>query len=221
MRLVARFQLRGSKEFTLSSDEKQSEQKDNAMVNELTLIESVFSELQHLRGIEFLQKIELLNQETQEFHVFYLAEVRGAKVLFDSAGQIWMNEAEIARATDMSEPAIAMAIKRLMESDLSEFVSLNRLLSRDRSGREVELTFFDEETVAAIITRMNRRSVKAMEFLKERKSIIQAVRGLFFDYAQLTSRRNQELQLEAYYAKRDLEDRMRQELEDHYGGEIE
>jgi hypothetical protein len=153
----------------------------------------LMTELHNRLGIDF-ESYEYLDDDKGGKHLYFIADVRGAKVYFDKLGQIWMTEAEIVRAIHMSESAVKNAIQRLTDSNLGEAICvLHRLYSTDRRGHKRLMTFYDEETVAAIITRGRDQSAKALEFLAERKHIIQTVRYIVFSHSLSQREKNQAL----------------------------
>jgi phage regulator Rha-like protein len=162
-------------------------------MSDLSMLPTIIAELQKQYGMIYEETI-YLEDEQGERHLFFVATIRGARVFFDESGQIWMTEAEIARVTDMSKQAVRNAIRRLADSDLGEAIcQVHNLFTSNRRGQKRLLTFYDEETVAAIITRGRGQSNKALEFLAERKAIIYAVRLLAHRYALATYEENQQL----------------------------
>jgi hypothetical protein len=132
----------------------------------------------------------------------------------------------------MTKQAVNIAILRLNESDLGGVICLvNKLLTRDRKGRRRLVTFYDEETVIAIITRSQKQSAKALEFLAERKQIIQTVRYLVYlrsmseretnqallERLQESERRRIDAEYRAHWAEQDVIDAQRELLESRYG----
>jgi hypothetical protein len=191
---------------------------------------ALMTQLRDRLGIDF-EGYAYLEDEQGNQHLYFIAHVRGAKVFFDEMGQIWMPEAEIARATDMSKQAVRNAIRRLAESDLGDTIcEVNKLFTTDRRGHKRLMAFYDEETVTAIITRSQSQSPKALEFLAERKQIIQTVRYLVHLRSMSERKANQALlekleeserhrldaEYRAHWAEQDAMDARRELLESRY-----
>jgi hypothetical protein len=173
-------------------------------------------------GVQF-DGIEIFSTPDGDRLGFYVAFIRGARIYFDHYGQPWMNTAEIARAFNLSPQNVHNAVTRIFASDLSELCGLNNLFTPNRRGEMREITLYDEETITAIATRANSRTPEAMEFLKERKWIIQSVRHLIIEYSTRADEQNARLraalgeaELKAHHLTVDLEARMEQELRERY-----
>jgi hypothetical protein len=162
-------------------------------MSDLSMLPTIIAELQKQYGMVYEETV-YLEDEQGELNLFFVATIRGARVFFDEAGQIWMNQAEITRAIDATRQAVAVAIKRLQATDLWDSIGhVNNLLTRDTQGRPLLTNFYNEDTVAAIIIRSQKQSEKALEFLAERQAIIYAIRLLAHRYALATYEENQQL----------------------------
>lgn len=148
-----------------------------------SVIPLILSELQKQYAMTYEDVVQL-EDESGQVHNFYLATINDASVLFDEDGQLWMRKPDIAKAMKISQQALDVALARVMESDLGGAICDNNNLLYPNQRGQLRLTeFYDEETIAAVITRGRNQSQEALDFLATRKAIIKTFRKLQHIYS--------------------------------------
>lgn len=182
--------------------------------------------MQERLGVQF-DGLEIFDTQDGERVGFYVAIIRGARVYFDHKGKPWMNEAEIARAFEMTKQATNNAVGRLADSKLSRLGRVHNLFTHDQLGRRIATTLYNQSIVASILTRSQNPSDQALEFLEEREWIIDTVYEIILEYSTRTDEHNARLraelgesELRAHHAEVDLQARWEQELVDRYPEEL-
>lgn len=207
-----------------------------------SIIPAILSELQNQYALTFSEVIQLQDADGNH-HNFYVAIINDANVLFDEDGQLWMRKPDIAKAMKISQQALDVALARVMESDLGGAICDNNNLLYPNQRGQLRLTeFYDEETIAAVITRGRNQSPEALEFLAQRKAIIKAFRKMLYEYSLHTVEQNFQLaaklenvnialaheqqarslaEWEASKAQRELNDHILLDLQERYPEEFE
>lgn len=180
-----------------------------------SIIPAILGELQSQYALVFSEVIQLQDADGNH-HNFYVATINDANVLFDEDGQLWMRKPDIAKAMKISQQALDVALARVMESDLGGAICDNNNLLYPNQRGQLRLTeFYDEETIAAVITRGRNQSPEALEFLAQRKVIIKAFRKMLYEYSLHTVDQNFQLaaKLENLSAALSNEQREKRQLE--------
>lgn len=158
-----------------------------------SVIPLILSELQSQYGIAY-DDVTQLQDESGEHHTFYIASMYEAKILVDTDGQLWMNEAELGRVIGVSKGMLHNAMSRFIDTDLGQAVSkVYPLYTLDRRGRRLLMNFYNEATIALVIGGFKNHTQQAITFIQEREAIISGIRKLMHNYSLHTNEQNFQL----------------------------
>lgn len=148
-----------------------------------SIIPAVLSELQSQYGITYEDAIQL-QDENGDSHDFYIASMYEAKILVDTDGQLWMNEAELGRVIGVAKGTLHNAISRFLDTDLGRAISkVSPLYTLDRRGRKWLMNFYNEATIAQVVGGFKSHTPQAIAFIQEREIIITGIRKLMHNYS--------------------------------------